>query len=247
MLKINNLTKGFGQNKVLKSLSFTITKGINCIIGPNGSGKTTLLNSIVGLYAYTGEIFINEVVINSLSEQKLINFSYVPDIDSIDYYITGREYLTYLLKIKENLNDTTINKIESYISLFGLERYIDELVCNYSHGTIKKLTIIGGLVSSPELLILDEPFNGLDPEYSIILQAILKELTKLNIYIILSSHDLSIVKKLANNLIIIKDGELFYEGSLYNFIKHDNLEKKFLELSGNKNTLEYVKDLAKFY
>lgn len=212
---ITNLNKFFGKKQILKDINYQFETGITALVGPNGSGKSTLLQCILGIYNFKGSVILPSKSV-----------AWVPDIDNLDYNITGREYLS--------LKSNNSSQLDFYTELFDIEEYLGLLLPSFSHGNLKKICLIGALIQSPKILILDEPFNGLDPEYSIILQDILLQLKTLGIIILLSSHNLEIVQKITDNLIFLKNGEIILQGKTSDI----DLANQFLQISGIKKNYD---------
>ena len=246
MIKVKNLTKKFSDKIILNNLDLEFINGVNCLLGPNGSGKTTILLCICGMYNYDGELIINGKRTKNIFTIENLETSFVPDEDKIDYLLTGFEFLMLSNSISKKTKNFK-EKVKIYSKLFNFEPYLDILVTKYSHGTVKKLTLISSLLNSPKILILDEPFNGLDPEITIILKRLLKALSQNGVTIILSSHNLDIVEELSDKVFLIKDGKKLYEGTANQFKKNTTFEQQFLEITNNSQNVDIIKNVIKFY
>ena len=235
MLKIDNISKTYGMNKkkAVDGLSLEVLPGeIYGFIGHNGAGKTTTIKSIVGIIAFEqGNILINGISIkeNPMSCKKLI--AYIPDNPDIYDSLTGIQYLNFIGDVFEIPIDERKNLIDKYSELFKLKSNLEDLVSTYSHGMKQKLVIISALIHKPKLLVLDEPFVGLDPKAAFALKTIMKEMCKNGTSVFFSSHVLEVVEKLCDRVGIIKDGKLLLEGKTSEVIGHKSLESLFLELN----------------
>ena len=237
MITIKNLTKNYGKTSVLSDLNIDFKEAtITGIIGPNGSGKTTLLKCILNMIPYNG-----------LIETKFKNIAFVPDIDKLDYFVTGYEYLMSNSKLANVSIIKFNNSIPKYTKIFGMESYMNKLIGEYSHGTLKKLLLIEALLQSPSLLILDEPYNGLDPEYRLILDKIILKLHSIDVTLILTSHNLDQVKKMCTDVVILNKTKVFYSGSKNAMLLKFNLDQKFAEISETKGNYENIERLNDFY
>ncbi|MCQ2406375.1 MAG: ABC transporter ATP-binding protein [Oscillospiraceae bacterium] len=234
MLIINNLTKVYkGSDKGVKNLSLHVEPGdIFAFIGHNGAGKTTTLRCIAGIHGFDeGSITIAGL---SLSENSLAcreNIAYIPDNPDIYEYLTGIQYLNFIADIFRMSADERTRKIESLASEFEITASLGDLISSYSHGMKQKLALISALMHSPKLLLLDEPFVGLDPKASLILKNHMKELCAEGGAIFFSTHVLDVAEKLCNKVAIIKDGRLIAEGKMEDIAANGkSLEDIFMEV-----------------
>lgn len=242
-IKINNLSLELSGKHILKNLSFEFDKGsISCIIGPNGSGKTSLLRSMIGYYSVSELSEVDYFGKSFESNEEMIkqNLVYIPDEDTLELDLTGKEFIDFVASFFYP-EKTSVKRTRSLIDLYDMGVSIDESISSYSHGMIKKLCLIAYLSISVDVIILDEPFNGLDPEYTNITSDLLVQLRKIGKLIIITSHNLSLIQKLADNLLIIVKGEERYKGNLPNLlneIKSDSLESSWLDIIGVRDTKE---------
>jgi len=210
MLEIKNVSKNYGEKVGVSDLSLTVSDGeIFGFVGPNGAGKTTLIKAIVGIHApSSGDILLNDVSIlkDPLAFKKEI--AYIPDNPDIYPSIRGIDYLNFLADIYELPKENREKEITKYAKLFELEDALGNVISSYSHGMRQKLVIIGALIHKPKLLVLDEPFVGLDPKSTKLLKDIMRGLSKKNVAIFFSSHVLEVVEKLCDRVGIIKEGKL---------------------------------------
>ena len=233
MLVIKNVVKKYGDKVVLNDISFDVKNGeIFGFIGHNGAGKTTLIKSIVGIHDFDeGEILVNG---NSVKDNPLkckFDIAYIPDNPDIYLNITGIDYLNFIGDMYEVDEKTRENLIEKYATSFEILPNLGDLISSYSHGMKQKLVIIASLLHSPKLLILDEPFVGLDPKSSKTLKDIMKDLCKNGTSIFFSSHVLEVVEKLCDRIGIIKNGKLIAVGTTKEITGKSDLEDVFLELT----------------
>ncbi len=230
MLEIRNLVKKFGDKVAVDNVSIKAEAGeIYGFIGHNGAGKTTTIKSIVGIHKYdSGEILVNgvEVSKNPLECKKQI--AYIPDNPDLYEYLTGIAYLNFIADIYEV--DTVKRKelIELYAKKLELYDNLSSEISSYSHGMKQKLAIISALIHKPKLLILDEPFVGLDPKAQFTLKELMKELCSEGMTVFFSSHVLEVVEKLCSRIAIINKGIIVKEGLVSEIIKTESLEKVFL-------------------
>lgn len=234
MLKIVNFSKSYGNNKkkAVDNISLEVKKGeIFGFIGHNGAGKTTTIKSIVGIIDFNeGDIRINGLSIkdNEIECKKVI--SYIPDNPDIYGSLTGIGYLNFIADIYGVPNEERERLISKYANIFEILPNLGDLISTYSHGMKQKLIIISALIHSPKLLVLDEPFVGLDPIAAHNLKDIMKELCKSGSAIFFSSHVLEIVEKLCDKVGIIKEGKLVKIGTVPEIKGDKSLESIFLEI-----------------
>lgn len=232
MLKIENLTKKYGDKSAIDNLNLEVQDGeIFGFIGHNGAGKTTTIKCMVGILEFdNGNIYING---NSIKDEPLKckkNIAYIPDNPDIYENLTGFSYLNFVADIFEIDNKTREERINKYAEAFEIKNELQDLISSYSHGMKQKLVIISALIHTPKLLILDEPFVGLDPKASFTLKEIMKEITKEGAAIFFSSHVLEVVEKLCDKVGIIKEGKLITYGTVEEVKGNESLEEVFLEL-----------------
>ena len=237
MLRIENLTKYYkGSNKGVTDLSLHVMPGdIYAFIGHNGAGKTTLLKCVAGIHDFQkGEIYVAGT---SLSENILEckkSFAYIPDNPDLYEYLTGIQYLNFIADVFGVPAKERQERIAKYADAFEITSSLGDLISAYSHGMKQKLAIISALVHKPKLMILDEPFVGLDPKAAVILKGIMKEICDEGGAIFFSTHVLDVAEKLCNKVAIIKDGKLLVSGNMDDIVKDgDSLEDIFMEVAVN--------------
>jgi ABC-2 type transport system ATP-binding protein len=230
MLEIINYSKSYGNKLAVDNISFKIESGDICaFVGPNGAGKTTTLKSICGILDFEkGDILIDGVSIKNnpiLCKKKL---AYLPDNPDLYEFLKGIDYLNFICDIYD-VGEERRDLIKKYGDLFELTGFLGNTINTYSHGMKQKLAIISALIHKPKLLLLDEPFVGLDPVSSHNLKEIMKELTKDGVAILFSTHVLEVAEKLCNKVAVIKKGKLVVFDSMKKVIKDKSLEDLFME------------------
>ncbi len=234
MLKIKELTKHYkGSNKGVTDINLNVEAGdIYAFIGHNGAGKTTTLKCVVGIHGFDrGEILINGI---SMKENPLLckkQFAYIPDNPDLYEYLTGIQYLNFIADIFEVKEAEREERIEKYADSFGITESLGDLISSYSHGMKQKLAIISALVHQPKLLILDEPFVGLDPKATVVLKNVMREICEVGGAIFFSTHVLDVAEKLCNKVAIIKDGVIIKTGKMEDVVQQgESLEDIFMEV-----------------
>ena len=232
MLKIENLTKTYGQKKAIDNLSLEIENGhIYGFIGHNGAGKTTTLKSIAGIMEFDqGNIYIDN---KSIKEEPLACkkvMAYIPDNPDLYEYLTGIKYLNFIADVYGVSQAERTDRIKKYGDMFELTDSLGEPISAYSHGMKQKLAVISALIHEPKLIIMDEPFVGLDPKASHLLKGLMRDLCDRGGAIFFSTHVLEVAEKLCDKIAIIKAGKLVVSGNTQDVIGDDSLEEVFLEL-----------------
>lgn len=234
MLKINGLSKSYGDKKVLKDLTLRILPGeIYGFIGHNGAGKTTTLKSVAGILDFdSGEILIDGISVKEDPLECKKRIAYIPDNPDLYDYMTGMKYLNFIADIFGVSTDERKEKIEKYAAVFELTADLSSPISSYSHGMKQKLAVISAWIHSPKLIIMDEPFVGLDPKASHQLKTMMREFCDNGGAIFFSTHVLEVAEKLCDKVAIIKEGTLIKSGTM-EVVKGDlSLESVFLELEG---------------
>ena len=234
MLEIRNLTKSFGEKKAVDNLSLEIKPGeIYGFIGHNGAGKTTTLKSVAGILQFDeGEIKIGGISIKQdpIACKKIL--AYIPDNPDIYEFMTGIKYLNFIADIFGVGAAERQERIKKYADLFELTKDLAEPVSAYSHGMKQKLAVISAWLHEPKLILMDEPFVGLDPKASYILKGMMREVCDAGGAIFFSTHVLEVAEKLCDKVAIIKGGKLIRSGTMEEVKGDDSLEEVFLELEG---------------
>ena len=232
MLYIKNLTKTYGEKKAVDDLSLHIAPGeIYGFIGHNGAGKTTTLKSVTGILQFdSGEITIGGRSIRQDPIGCKAQMAYIPDNPDLYEFMTGIKYLNFIADIFGIPSDVRLERIRKYAALFELTDDLAEPIAAYSHGMKQKLAIISAWLHAPRLVIMDEPFVGLDPKASHILKGMMRELCEQGGAIFFSTHVLEVAEKLCDKVAIIKGGKLIRFGTMEEVRGDDSLEEVFLEL-----------------
>ena len=234
MLKIEHLTKTYGEKKAVDDLSLHIRPGeIYGFIGHNGAGKTTTLKSCCGILQFDGgEIYVDGISVKAdpISCKKKI--AYIPDNPDLYEFMTGIQYLNFVADVFGVGAMERKEYIRHYADAFELMADLAQPISAYSHGMKQKLAIISALIHQPKLIIMDEPFVGLDPKASHLLKAIMRELCNKGSAIFFSTHVLEVAEKLCDKVAIIKGGKLVKSGTMEEVKGDISLEDVFLELDG---------------
>ncbi|MBE5733450.1 MAG: ABC transporter ATP-binding protein [Clostridiales bacterium] len=233
MLKINNLTKYYGKTfKAVDDLSLHVKAGeIYGFIGHNGAGKSTTIKSIVGAIDFEqGDILINSLSVKDNPVECKKVMAYIPDNPDVYDYLTGIQYINFVCDIFR-VGEERNQRIKEYATLFQIEKNLGDLISSYSHGMKQKLVIISALVHNPKLLVLDEPFVGLDPIASHRLKELMRKLCDDGGAIFFSTHVLEVAEKLCDRVGIIKGGKLVKEGTMEQIAGDKSLESLFLEIA----------------
>lgn len=232
MLKIEHLTKKYGDFKAVDDLSLHIAPGeIYGFIGHNGAGKTTTLKSVVGILQFdNGEIFIDGTSITADPLKCKKEIAYIPDNPDIYEFMTGIKYLNFVADIFGVSAADRQEKIRKYAEIFELSSDLAQPISTYSHGMKQKLAIISAWIHSPKLIIMDEPFVGLDPKAAHLLKGMMREICGNGGAIFFSTHVLEVAEKLCDKIAIIKEGKLVRSGTMEEVKGDDSLEAVFLEL-----------------
>ncbi|MCI5661377.1 MAG: ABC transporter ATP-binding protein [Clostridia bacterium] len=236
MLKIEHLTKVYGDKKAVDDLSLTIESGeIYGFIGHNGAGKTTTLKSVAGILKFDeGEIEIGGVSVKKNPLKCKESLAYIPDNPDLYEFMTGIQFLNFIADVFKVDSDARAERIRKYADLFELTNDLAQPIATYSHGMKQKLAIISAWIHAPKLILMDEPFVGLDPKASHILKGMMRELCDQGGAIFFSTHVLEVAEKLCDKVAIIKGGKLIRSGTMEDVRGDDSLEEVFLELEGEE-------------
>ena len=234
MLRIQHLTKLYGEKRAVDDLNLHIAPGeIYGFIGHNGAGKTTTLKSVAGILPYDqGEITIGGL---SLKSDPLIckrQMAYIPDNPDLYDFMTGIQFLNFIADIFAVPADLRQARIREYAGRFELTADLAQPIAAYSHGMKQKLAIISAWIHTPKLILMDEPFVGLDPKASHLLKGMMREVCDAGGAIFFSTHVLEVAEKLCDKVAIIKAGKLIRSGTMEEVKGDDSLEDVFLELEG---------------
>ena len=240
MLEIKNFTKKYGNFVAVDNLSLTVENGeIYGFIGHNGAGKSTTIKAVVGASDFSdGEIRVNGISVKNdpLGAKSVI--AYVPDNPDIYDHLTGIQYLNFVCDVFKVGKEEKNERIKRYAAEFELTSNLGDLIGSYSHGMKQKLVIISALVHNPKLLVLDEPFVGLDPIASHKLKEIMRGVCEAGGAIFFSTHVLEVAEKLCDRVGIIKKGRLVAEGTMKEIVGDKSLESIFLEIEGENGSAD---------
>ena len=236
MLNISHLTKTYGDKKAVDDLSLHIAPGeIYGFIGHNGAGKTTTIKSVVGILQFDeGEITIDGT---SLKDDPIAckkKIAYIPDNPDLYEFMSGIKYLNFSADIFGVGAEERQERIKKYADMFELTEDLAQPISAYSHGMKQKLAIIAAWIHNPKLIIMDEPFVGLDPKASFLLKEMMRDVCAAGGAIFFSTHVLEVAEKLCDKVAIIKGGKLIRSGTMESVKGDDSLEEVFLELEGEQ-------------
>lgn len=233
MLELKGVSKTYkkAKTKAIDDIHLTIEDGdIYGFIGPNGAGKSTTIKCITGIHSFEeGEILLDGVSIKEKPLECKQKMAYVPDNPDVYENLSGIAYINFISDIYQ-VGEERNALIHQYAEMFGITDRLSDSIKNYSHGMKQKIVLIAALVHKPKLLVLDEPFVGLDPKAAYDLKEIMKQLCSQGTMIFFSSHVLEVVEKLCNKIAIIKDGRIIASGDIERVRGDSSLENVFLEL-----------------
>ncbi|MDD6547598.1 ABC transporter ATP-binding protein [Blautia massiliensis (ex Durand et al. 2017)] len=234
MLRIEHLTKTYGEKKAVDDLNLHIAPGeIYGFIGHNGAGKTTTMKSVAGIQQFdAGEIYIDGKSIRTEPIECKRIFAYLPDNPDLYDYMTGIQYLNFIADIFGVSATDRRMRIRKYSEVFELTDDLAQPIAAYSHGMKQKLAIISAWMHQPKLILMDEPFVGLDPKASHLLKEMMQEVCSEGGAIFFSTHVLEVAEKLCDKVAIIKSGRLIHSGTMEEVKGDDSLENVFLEMEG---------------
>ena len=232
VLEIKNYTKSYGGGKIAAdNVSLTVEAGdIFGFIGHNGAGKSTTIRAVVGVLDFTeGEIFIDSHSVKTEPIECKKVTAYIPDNPDLYENLTGIQYLNFMADVFGIGAKDREDLIKKYADAFEITDSLGDLISSYSHGMKQKVAIIGALIHSPKLLVLDEPFVGLDPKAAFKLKEIMHEMCENGTAIFFSTHVLDVAEKLCNKVAIIKQGRIIDVGTMEELTEGHSLEEVFLE------------------
>ena len=232
MIEIKNVTKKYGNKKAVDNVSFNVEDGdIFAFIGHNGAGKTTLIKSIVGIHDFDeGDILIDGISIKDKPVECKKLMAYVPDNPETYEHMKAIDYINFICDMYDVDTETRERNIKKYAKLFEMEDKLDDTIDSYSHGMKQKIVLISALAHNPKILIMDEPFVGLDPKAVFDMKEVLNEMVKEGKTVFYSTHILDVAEKLCTRVAIIKSGKLVKSGSMKEIKGDKSLEKVFMEL-----------------
>ena len=232
MIEIKNVTKKYGETKALSNVSFNVNEGeIFAFIGHNGAGKTTLIKAIVGIHDFDeGEILINGKSIKKDAIECKKEIAYVPDNPELYENMKAIDFINFICDMYEIDQKVREENITKYAKMFEMENNLNDLISSFSHGMKQKIALISALAHNPKVLIMDEPFVGLDPKAVYDVKQVMNEMIKEGKIVFFSTHILDVAEKLCSRVAIIKKGELIKVGKMDEIKGDKSLEKVFLEL-----------------
>ncbi len=232
MIEIRNVTKKYGEKKALKDVSFTVEDGeIFAFIGHNGAGKTTLIKAITGIHDFDeGEILINGKSIKTEPIDCKKEMAYVPDNPELYENMRAIDFIDFICDMYEVPEDVREKNVAKYAKIFEMENNLNDTIDSFSHGMKQKVALMAALAHEPKVLIMDEPFVGLDPKAVFDMKEIMRKMIKDGRTIFFSTHILDVAEKLCTKVAIIKKGEILKVGSMRAVKGDKSLEKIFLEL-----------------
>ena len=235
MIEIKNLTKSYVKGKkAVDDISFDVLDGeLFAFIGHNGAGKTTTIKSIVGILDFDcGNILINGKSIKDDAINAKKEIAYVPDNPDLYENMKGIEYINFICDMYEISKEERSKNIQKYSKMFEIDDKLDDEISSFSHGMKQKIALIAALSHNPSVLIMDEPFVGLDPKAVFDMKEIMKKMCKEKKTIFFSTHILEVAEKLCDRVAIIKDGKIVKIGKMKDIMGDESLEQVFLELEG---------------
>ncbi len=235
MIEIKNFTKEFGSKKAVDNLSLKVEEGdIYAFVGHNGAGKSTTIKGLVGVMDFKeGEMYIDgHSVKDEPLECKKIT-AYLPDNPDIYEHLTGIQYLEFVSDVFGIPAEVRAERIKKYGDAFEITSSLGDSISSYSHGMKQKVAIIGALIHEPRVMVMDEPFVGLDPKATLTLKNFMKEMCEKGSCIFFSTHVLDVAQKLCNKLAIVKQGKLVVSGTMEELIGDKSLEDLFMEVTEN--------------
>ena len=234
MINIKNLTKTYGNKKAVDDLTLHVKAGeMYAFIGHNGAGKTTTIKSICGLLQFdSGEILVDGVSIKDDPIECKKKIAYIPDNPDLYDFMSGIKYLNFIANVYGVSREDRFERIKKYGDMFEITNDLAQPISSYSHGMKQKLAIIAALVHAPKVLIMDEPFVGLDPKATFLLKEEMKNICADGGAIFFSTHVLDVAEKICDKIAIIKGGKLVRSGSMQDIKGDESLESVFLELEG---------------
>lgn len=232
MVEIKGLCKSYDNKRVVDNLDLTINDGeIYGFIGHNGAGKTTTIKCLIGILSFEkGEILIDGLSIKDKPIECKRKIAYIPDNPDLYNYMSGVDYLNFIGDVFNVANEERVKRIDKYAGIFELTDSLANPISSYSHGMRQKLAIIAAWLHEPDLIVMDEPFVGLDPKASHELKKMMREFCDNGGSIFFSTHVLEVAEKLCDKVAIIKQGELIKSGTMEEVKGDSSLESVFLEL-----------------
>lgn len=232
MIDIKNVTKSYNNKKAVDNISFNVKDGeIFAFIGHNGAGKTTTIKSIIGILDFEdGDILVNGISIKTDPLKCKKQMAYVPDNPDLYENMKAIDFVNFICDMYETPEDVRKDNIIKYSELFEMDKNLNDDISSFSHGMKQKISLIAALSHDPQVLIMDEPFVGLDPKAVFDVKKVMKEMTKEGKTIFFSTHILDVAEKLCDRVAIIKNGKIVKTGKMKDIKGDESLEQVFLEL-----------------
>ncbi len=232
MIEIKNVTKKYGDKVAVDNVTFNVNDGeIFAFIGHNGAGKTTLIKSIVGIHDFNeGDILINGKSIKTNPVECKKDMAFVPDNPELYDNMKAIDFINFICDMYDVSLEVRKRNIEKYATMFEIKDKLNEPISSFSHGMKQKVALISALAHDPKILIMDEPFVGLDPKAVFDVKEVMNEMVKEKKTIFFSTHILDVAEKLCSRVAIIKNGKLMKVGNMKEIKGDKSLEKVFLEL-----------------
>ena len=232
MIEIKNVTKKYGKKVAINNVTFNINDGeIFAFIGHNGAGKTTLIKAMVGIHDFNeGDIIINGTSINDDPIKCKKDMAYVPDNPELYENMKAIDYINFICDMYEVSYEVRNKNIKKYAEMFEIEDVLNNPINSFSHGMKQKVALIAALAHDPKIIIMDEPFVGLDPKAVFKIKQMMNEMVKEGKIIFFSTHILDVAEKLCSRVAIIKNGELIKVGSMKEIKGDESLEAVFMEM-----------------
>ncbi|WP_368503456.1 ABC transporter ATP-binding protein [Alkalihalophilus sp. As8PL] len=250
-IKLNQISKEYGTTKAVKPFNLEVKKGeLFCFLGPNGSGKTTTIKMMTGLLEPTdGTVLISGINMWTSPLEAKKQIAYVPDQPKLYPKLTGQEFLQFTASIYQISEQEFEERSTQYVSMFQLDQRLDELIETYSHGMKQKLSLCAALLHQPDVLFLDEPTVGLDPQGAKTMKNLLQALCKNGMTVFMSTHILEIAEQMCDRVGIIKNGDLLTVGTVDDLREQkgsadSSLEDLFLELTGDTEAQALVREMG---
>ena len=233
MIEIKNVCKTYSGTKMaLENVSFTVNDGeIFAFIGHNGAGKTTTIKSIVGILDFeSGDILINGKSIKEFPIECKMDIAYVPDNPDLYENMKAIDFINFICDMYKTPLNVRKENIEKYTKMFEIEKNLNDDISSFSHGMKQKIALIAAMAHNPKVLIMDEPFVGLDPKAVYDMKEIMKKMAKEGKTVFFSTHILDVAEKLCDRVAIIKSGKIVKTGNMKDIKGDESLEQVFLEL-----------------
>ncbi|MCH4008183.1 ABC transporter ATP-binding protein [Companilactobacillus sp.] len=248
MIEINGLSKSYGQKQALHDLSLKIDSGkIFGFLGHNGAGKSTTIKSLVSIIEPTsGSIAFDDLSLSEHRQEIKERIAYVPDTPDVFLQLTASEYWDLLASAYDIPDSEYSDRRHKLVNLFGMNNHVDETLVSFSHGMRQKSVIIGALLSDPDVWILDEPLQGLDPQAAYDLKELMKAHAQKGRTVIFSTHNLDTAQQLCDELAILKKGQLIYNGTVQDLLDQhpgQSLENIYLGMAGRTDDEQLVSDI----